>query len=575
MGEQLVALDCEALRALAEGRMVDALRAEPRCEEARALVAALRGDRAAAVQALRAALAAAHGNEGRARACAVVADACEEHDVSIGAREAATAALASNRRPGCPPPADGQIEIAQAELRARRPKAALARLSRLDGPGSDPDVLFRLLRDLGQHDEAAQLAERTSISPALTARLALDRGDAAYALEIASEADLKDVEAIALVLLGRLDAAARAFAAAEMPDSGDIWRAELLLRQGEFERAAAAAKSIANRNHSVAAMVVWLAAAASHRVPAWRWRRRMNSDPSHELFRAHGLEPLVSADDSHALTQSPDDAKRIAFAVLDSLRGARTGQLTRLVGGSLQSVTPAGATREMAVEIQRRFRTGTDSEKTRAAFEALQKKFPWSPYPWTYFGEFLLWLGDSAGARSAFIRALRCAPNRWAHVGLSLVSVLHGRPGAALVMSRLGVLLHGTLPQSTVTGLEGEAAVRLGLHQRAVPLLRRATTDKPGRNGARAFLALALLRLGKTADAAREWDTVRNAVPALATDLPAEPDPEAIATLTDRMRGNRSSWIITGEVDGTVRVLANAVTVQRAAEEVLRFAGRP
>ena len=561
--------ECPVLAKLAAGEMLLALRTEPRSILGSALVALLRGDRMVADQELERATADAAGNWARLQACAQVADVSGHRKIAVDARAEALAAL--RRMQSGSGSDEAEIQLARAQMRVGQLDDAMARARSLAGRARSPNRVFELLRELGLHEDARAVAREKKIHDALLARLALDCGEYDTATAIARSADVPVIGAAAAMLSGNLDDAESLLNAADDSREARVWRAELLFRRGQLEEAEVAARRVHAQFRNVRASIIRLIAAASlheHRGPGPSWSEVAHS---FDLLRSRAFEPVMGREDSEALLESRTAAVRLLRQLLESMAGSWGGQPTHILAGQLLPLEIGLSTRTQSSLLLKEFQRTRDIAATRSAFFELQRAYPWSPFPLTYFGEFLLWLGETSEARQAFGRALRLdTRTRWAFAGLSLVALRNGHPLLGWLISRVGIMRCGRLPESTVTGVDGEAAFKVGLHRVAEPLLRRATSDRPGRHGARALLSSLLLRRGEVEAATEEWHTLRNLAPGLSFDLPEIPSSPAIDLFVERLGGNRSSWFASGIVNGEFKVLTPTKDVQRAATAVLR-----
>lgn len=454
-----------------------------------------------------------------------------------------------------------RLELIRRLIRADMRDKAAQELPAVEEPSADPAWFADLCGCAERLSAVGWLQAHAAFLPAqVRARLALQAGRPEEVLAIAEQLPPIYI-GHALILMGRCQEALALLEKLEPTGVSLALRAQALSACGRVWSAYRYAVQASRLDASLPVYAVRLAVVSRLPLPDWLWRLWVWGDDGFDPLRSGAFEAYV--DDSE-LTNRRRAVRRAADKALRDLAShfhlpnpdPRFGKSSRL----------------KAIEILRKLPMGADASVLLEEFRNLQVHYPWSPYPWTYGGELLLWMGESGKARKWFLHALRHPLTRWGYVGLALCDVLQGRPGRARLVSRLGVLLCRRLEESTVPGVEGEIERLLGRSRQAERLLRAACSQRPGRHGARANLAILLDEQGRSEEARVEWEALKRALPAVARDCGSIADSAGL--FLQSLSGNRSSWLQSAVVDGEFRVFPSTTEMATFGREALRIARR-
>ncbi|MFT6395334.1 MAG: tetratricopeptide (TPR) repeat protein [Bradymonadia bacterium] len=544
-----------------------AMQIEPTVPLAVAMKHMMLGEPGKARAELRSAIVQGSGDTSRLLCVSLVAQAAELIDVRVECLESVSDDEDRGRT------AESRAQLASALMELGERERALECAIQVEVEAlEDRSGLLELLYILGDF-EAVRSRLRPGLDTEHTVRLALAEGRYQEVLDWDTPADIPVQRGAALVCLGRHAEGLKELRRGPQTDEAEMWIAEAELKLGSLRSAEDLAADVERRHGAFAAHAVRMAATARGAVPDVIWSRwtvkRMGFDP------LRGGAFAEFGDDRAALS-SRRAARMLFDSTLHQMRGIRVLPLSRWdeESASLRLVEPGCSTRERSSGILSRFSRERDVAAAESAFAKLQVDFPWSPFPWTYYGELLLWLGRVEDGRTAFVEALKRSRTRWAFVGFSLCELLRGNPRRAKAASRLGVLVVGSLPESTATGVQGEAEYELGNYKAAVALLAEAIGTRPGRVGARTNLALTYLALGDEERAQGEWEEVSRTMPALANVAVRPSLKETLLEFRRSLLGNRSSWFRSGMMDGEFRVFHDGSTFVPTAREIRRIASR-
>lgn len=478
------------------------------------------------------------------------------------------------------------LDLAGAHAAGGDPERARELLDQLNG-GHSPEStsrcaeIFEALEDYGRA-RMLHVARLETGGADDVVRLALWRGDTDEARSFADRCrgDQSQIQAAIALFEDRPADAINLLDDSSTSRESLLIKAEALLRLGQYRAAEGLAAEVHEASAHFPALVIRYAARARSAASDAKWQKSTRSqffDPlCAGVFSAFGADAATT----DRATKSVAAATELFEDVLLQMRGNRTTTVTRFVDGRLERVRPNRGGREQSVEILRRFAAGESRDTLIEDFRRLQSSLPLSPFPWTYGGELLLWLGEVDQARAWFIEALRRCRTRWAFVGLSACEMLKGRSHRARAISWVGEYHCGKLPQSTVPVIIGEIELNRGRPKQAAQLLSQAVGYKSTRVGARVNLALAHLAMGDFNSAHEQWDEVTAQVPGACFYAEARSqtkDPRELEgwlhAVLDRLAGNRSSWMRSlRDNDGRVRPLPAAAPMGDAARRILERA---
>lgn len=189
----------------------------------------------------------------------------------------------------------------------------------------------------------------------------------------------------------------------------------------------------------------------------------------------------------------------------------------------------------------------------RAAIQALVAAEPDDPMARTHLGELELWCGAYGSAREAFEAALALDDTtRWAWVGLGACALLTGDPDQALAHWQ-HCIAHTGAAGPTLFAYRAECQRQLGNLDEADRDLAAAARTEPRRLGTWLNRALVAAARGD----ARPAQALATHLKALCPPLVGEgPAPEQLEQVLVRLRGNRSSSLVTWfDEDGQLRLL--------------------
>ncbi len=437
---------------------------------------------------------------------------------------------------------------------------ALAAARALIFAGDFPGARRALARAHELGAAAVSLAER--------ARLAAWEGDAARARDLANQSrDLEDSASalrtlgVCAALEGELELAARRLdeALARDPDDPEAltWRAELLMRAGQFEEAVRLNERGAVRAEGYP-LTYWM---LQLRITLGRGDPQPILSPNRFDELRDGLLEIYPEAAALLATGRHDDAIAALDEALRRLRGNRSEYATFLRDGALVRVKTLDAPRQASRDTQLWVRSAPPDYVLRGYDRVLQRHGH-SPLVLAHRGELKLWLGDIDGAARDLEAAIELEPEtRWPYIGLILVETLRGAPERGLEIGRRGVeAMHGTTGPA-LFGYRGEALRLLGRLDEAITDFEEALHARPRRIPSTINLALARHARGD-ADALRgPFNELVQRVPGLMSDAARErghrlfaPSPDALdeRALSEilehalvMLRGNRGSTLIT------------------------------
>lgn len=431
---------------------------------------------------------------------------------------------------------------------AEREAAAAAILS----SGADDAWRGLMLLRVGAVEQAQALGDLPAATVALWSR------DYARARDLLGDADGPDAHKLRAALAVATDAPdapgalQRAMAGAPDVDLGTLfaWRAAWRLQHGDPEGCvddARSARAASRLGHPAARALqvrgMAARAAASLHVKVWK-------DVA-DVMPPGAPEP--------ADPTSRADVDAAAAAVLRAFGGNLSPWPTVLVDGQLVPfqavVDPRDAAANLAGSVAL---AAPDALLSR--LEALAHTCPASPYPWSYRGELLLWLGRYEDAASALDRAIALRDDTvWAWIGRGAADLLLGDADRALARWEEGVRVCRGFEGPTLAAYRGEAWWRKGEPDRARASLDAAVVRHPSRLGAFVVRAIVAAAQGDRTIADTLAARLRVTLPGLAVDADAiTPSADSAAWLSATlhlMRGNRSSSTATWVTDaGGLRV---------------------
>jgi tetratricopeptide (TPR) repeat protein len=412
--------------------------------------------------------------------------------------------------------------------------------------------------------EAARTYAETTRDDDVRGHLALFAGDSASARTHANALLARD-EATALTLSagadaldGDDDAATRALDRALAADprawEARAWRAEILVRRGAFDEA------MRELDEAIAQAPGFLVSARMARIIAAL--RDGTSGASNSGALADVVEIADAAKrvvpDARAIIDAADDPRAICAALraaLAAMRGNRTLAPSIVRDGRLVALGACPGPRFASRMILDRVATAPLDEQL-AAFDPWIAAHPESGLPICHRGELRLWLGQyEAAQRDLDVAIATKARTRWAYIGLAALEIVEGRFERALETLARGIAVMDDTTGPAVYGVRGEALRRLGRFDDAIADLETACRVSPRRISAHVNLALAYAARGRTDDAARAFDHVRDcAYPLLhdaATELGAWTLEPLLETALASMLGNRSSSCVTWRSRGS------------------------
>lgn len=277
----------------------------------------------------------------------------------------------------------------------------------------------------------------------------------------------------------------------------------------------------------------------------------LRADPTRYLHRAIVRDVLDARLDFDAMSRADEIAH--VHAAVRALGGSigRTLTVARS-DGSLQRVREGASARVVVTTIQRTL-AHRPAEQVQAALRRYAELHPDVPFGDTYAAEIDLWLGRYDIALEAFERSWQRSRTRWAYVGSGASLLMLGRVDEALARFAEGeAAFGGLLPSEATHAYRAEAYAMRGRLDDARAGLEHAVRARPRRVGAWVALASVALRQGDRARASEAWREAEAYGPALVRDVSSadgrpleEVTPERVAAALARLRGNRSSYVLT------------------------------
>jgi tetratricopeptide (TPR) repeat protein len=344
----------------------------------------------------------------------------------------------------------------------------------------------------------------------------------------------------------------RAMAGAPDVDLGTLfaWRAAWRLQHGDPEGCvddARSARAVSRLGHPAARALqvrgMAARAAATLHVKVWK----------------DVADVMPPGSPAPADPASRADVDAAAAAVLRAFGGNLSPWPTVLVDGQPVPFQAVVDPRDAAANLAGSFALAAP-EVLLSRLEALAHTCPASPYPWSYRGELLLWLGRYEDAARALDRAIALREDTvWAWIGRGAADLLQGDPDRALARWDEGVRACRGFEGPTLAAYRGEAWWRKGELDRARASLDAAIARHPSRLGAFVVRAIVAAAQGDPTIADTLAARLRVTLPGLAVDADAQaPTSDSAAWLTaclHLMRGNRSSSTATWVTDtGGLRV---------------------
>lgn len=313
---------------------------------------------------------------------------------------------------------------------------------------------------------------------------ALREFDTALALQ-PSSSDLQVMRGLALDALGRGDDASRAFDEAWMEDPRNPVKAYYVAERASGEQRARAQAALIGAYGQLAQQDS-------------KDRHQARSEPAHSPFVTLDAIP----DDLDSAPIVAGDATADAFSLL------RAGRYADAVAALQRAAPAAPATSDSAAAhvgrghaAEAEGRIGDARREYEAALDG------------TLAGRALLYVGiarlaqvegDGAEAVDLFTRASRLQPNDAnVHKELALALQPLGRPDDALCEAMAALLIDPSDAQAHA--IIGQVYLDTGRPMEALAPLNRALALQPDRYETHYALATALTRMGRTADAAREF----------------------------------------------------------------------
>lgn len=369
---------------------------------------------------------------------------------------------------------------------------------------------------------------------------------------------------------------------AERPKDSEArtWLAEACLRAGDLDAAIAHGIEAGNRQAHLPAQIL-------HPLACLRQQGdRLTFDGFFDGFLPEVLPGLIDREVDALRRGGPSAWIAGLEEALDRLGGNRSAWRVALRDGRLCGLAVPPSVRVRSDRMQ--FRVGLEPlPRIFDRYDALAAECPWSPQPWTFRGELLLWAGRYAEAADAFRTALGVKDCRWGYVGLAAAALLQGRDGDAVEAVDSMNDVYEPVERATTPVYQGLMARRAGDLDAAESHLRTSVEAAPSRVGGWVERGLAARARGDGALAQRCVDEVRARAPGLAFRA----RPLAGRTATEPLTGdaiepflqaclallvaNRASRMVTVVEGGELLRLPEPTPWSEVAQEALRFALTP